>query len=115
MHECRHVFQGRIAVGSDADIVVWDPNQTRTISAKTHHHACDFNIFEGMTCHGVPVFVISGGRVCLDEEGVSYSKILKYAAKIEKFECCFYLYIFMPQGNIYIFCVLFTCNVYLLF
>ena len=65
------MFQGRIAVGSDADIVVWDPNQTRTISSKTHHHACDFNIFEGMTCHGVAVYVISGGRVCVDEEGVS--------------------------------------------
>ncbi len=35
-------------MGSDADIVVWNPHKTRVISAKTHHHAVDFNIFEGM-------------------------------------------------------------------
>ena len=66
-----YVTQGRIAVGSDADIVLWNPTATRTISAKSHHHNCDFNIFEGMTCHGVAEVVISGGRVVLDEDGVS--------------------------------------------
>ncbi|XP_044741019.1 dihydropyrimidinase isoform X2 [Chrysoperla carnea] len=59
--------KGCIAVGSDADIIVWDPNQTKTISAKTHHHAIDFNIFEGLVCHGAPEYVIVNGRVCVDE------------------------------------------------
>lgn len=61
--------KGRIAVGSDADILIWNPEATRTISARTHHQACDFNIFEGMKCHGVPEIVIVKGRVCV-EDGV---------------------------------------------
>ena len=51
--------------------MVWAPEESRVISSKTHHQACDFNIFEGMKVRGVPKFVIAGGRVCLDEDGVS--------------------------------------------
>ncbi|XP_037795502.1 dihydropyrimidinase-like [Penaeus monodon] len=59
--------KGRIAVGSDADIVVWNPNATRIISAKTHHQAVDFNIFEGMEVHGIADYVICHGRVVVEE------------------------------------------------
>ncbi|XP_019760497.1 dihydropyrimidinase isoform X2 [Dendroctonus ponderosae] len=59
--------KGYIGIGSDADIVIWNPTATRIISAKTHHQAVDFNIFEGLECHGVPEYVIVNGRVVVDE------------------------------------------------
>ncbi|XP_076177083.1 collapsin Response Mediator Protein isoform X2 [Ptiloglossa arizonensis] len=59
--------KGVIAVGSDADIVVWDLDRKRTISVETHVQAVDFNIFEGMEIEGVPEYVIVEGRVCVDE------------------------------------------------
>ncbi len=55
--------KGAIAVGADADITVWDPEGTRTISAKTHLQKIDFNIYEGMTVHGVSAVTLSRGRV----------------------------------------------------
>jgi len=55
--------KGSVSVGADADLVVWDPAASRTISAKTHHQKVDFNIFEGMTVKGVPSHTISQGRV----------------------------------------------------
>ena len=68
---CTNPGQGCIAAGSDADIVVWNGDATRTISAQTHHQNVDFNIFEGMVVHGVPEVVICQGQVVVDQGNVN--------------------------------------------
>jgi dihydropyrimidinase len=55
--------KGAIAVGADADLIVWDPKKTKRISAKTHHQKIDFNIFEGMDVEGVTVATLSQGKL----------------------------------------------------
>jgi len=55
--------KGAIEVGADADLVVWDANATRTISAKTHHQNVDFNVFEGRTVKGVAQQTIAAGKL----------------------------------------------------
>lgn len=62
--------KGRIAVGSDADVVIWNPHMSRTISKDHHHHKTNFNIFEGMVCHGVPEMVLVRGRICVENNAV---------------------------------------------
>ncbi|PIK39877.1 putative dihydropyrimidinase [Apostichopus japonicus] len=59
--------KGVIQAGSDADIVIFNPEATRVISKDTHHQAVDFNIFEGMECHGVPELVLSQGKVVFED------------------------------------------------
>ncbi|HEX8477330.1 MAG TPA: dihydropyrimidinase [Telluria sp.] len=55
--------KGVIAVGADADIVVWDPAGTKTLSAATQHSKGGFNIFEGRTVRGIPSTTIAAGKV----------------------------------------------------
>jgi len=58
--------KGVIAPGADADIVVWDPEGTRTISAKTQFAKGGFNVFEGRTVRGVPSVTIAAGKVVFE-------------------------------------------------
>jgi dihydropyrimidinase len=55
--------KGAVAAGSDADLVVWDPTATKTITAKRQLSRIDYNVFEGYRCTGVPVATLSGGRM----------------------------------------------------
>ena len=58
--------KGAIAVGSDADIVIYDPNATRTISAKTHHMDVDYSCYEGRAVKGKSETVLSRGKVIVE-------------------------------------------------
>lgn len=55
--------KGIIRVGSDADVVVWNPNHKKTISAANHHHKVDFNIFEGQEVYGKADYTFSKGNL----------------------------------------------------
>src|ERR1700739_164194 len=58
--------KGTIAVGSDADLVIFNPDQEETISAKTHHMRVDYSMFEGIRTKGAPRTVLSRGRTVID-------------------------------------------------
>jgi len=58
--------KGTIAVGSDADIVIFDPNREMTISAKSHHMRVDYSAYEGWKVKGVTETVIQRGRVIVE-------------------------------------------------
>jgi dihydropyrimidinase len=54
--------KGSLTVGSDADLIVLDPERTKTLSAATHHQNTDFSVWEGMQIKGVVTHTLARGR-----------------------------------------------------
>jgi dihydropyrimidinase len=58
--------KGAVAVGLDADILVYDPNRKRTVSATTHHMDVDYSCYEGWEITGGSDVVLSRGKIIVD-------------------------------------------------
>ena len=55
--------KGAVAVGADADLVIWDPKASKTIQAATQKSIIDYNVFEGFEVNGLPRYTLSRGEV----------------------------------------------------
>ena len=62
--------KGAILVGADADIVVWDPEKEKTISAKSQQSSIDYNVFEGKHVKGLPRYTLTRGRVAVEDGAI---------------------------------------------
>lgn len=66
--------KGCIAVGSDADIIIIDPNKEHTLSAKTHHMNIDYSAYEGWKVKGKVTTVVMRGNVAVENETLKIKK-----------------------------------------
>ncbi|MBN4066183.1 dihydropyrimidinase [Candidatus Amoebophilus asiaticus] len=66
--------KGSIGIGSDADIVIFDPNEVHTLSASTHHMNCDYSAYEGWEVTGRCTTVILRGKIAVDKSDLKVDK-----------------------------------------
>tara|TARA_B100000676_G_scaffold123709_1_gene123341 strand:- start:112 stop:588 length:477 start_codon:yes stop_codon:yes gene_type:complete len=66
--------KGVIAPGSDADIVLYDPDATTRISVDTHHMSMDYSAYEGFNVEGKVDMVMSKGRILIEDDAYHGSK-----------------------------------------
>lgn len=59
--------KGAVLVGSDADLVVWDPDKEKTIAASSQQSNIDYNVFEGKQVKGLPRFTLTRGQVAVHD------------------------------------------------
>lgn len=59
--------KGAVLVGADADLVVWDPEKAKTITAQSQQSAIDYNVFEGKHVKGLPRFTLTRGQVAVHD------------------------------------------------
>ena len=62
--------KGAVLVGSDADLVVWDPKKSKTIAAETQQSSIDYNVFEGQIVQGLPRYTLTRGKVAIHDGDV---------------------------------------------
>jgi dihydropyrimidinase len=66
--------KGTIAVGSDADLVVWDPDLSRTIDGSKMHSRSRYSVYDGQSVRGWPIYTVSRGDVVLDGGAVAAAR-----------------------------------------
>ncbi|MEM8622857.1 MAG: amidohydrolase family protein, partial [Pseudomonadota bacterium] len=59
--------KGAVMVGADADLVVWDPEKSKTITAASQQSSIDYNVFEGKEVMGLPRFTLTRGQVAIHD------------------------------------------------
>ena len=66
--------KGTIAVGTDADIVIFDADENHTISAETHHNNCDYSGYEGWNVTGKCKTVLARGKIAVENDDFKLKK-----------------------------------------